>query len=179
MGHGIRYLAAWSAATAVATALSWLGVRSVLDAGVPQPPMVVAGPAQQQASTIVAATTTPTTTTTAAPAPPPEPTTSTTTTTTVAAPTRTTPPPPADGAWTEDDGKPAYVRSFQLAGGEAAVRFSPDGTEPISATPRQGFAVSVRQPDGSLIVEFQGSNRRSRLEASWQGGPHWKIVEAG
>jgi hypothetical protein len=177
VGRGIRYLAAWSASTTVAVALSWLGVRSVLEAGVPLPPRVVAGPVQETATVV-------TTTTTEAPPPAPtttEPptTTTTTTTTTVPPPTKTTPPPPADGAWTEDDGKPAYVRSFQLAGGEAAVQFSPNGTDPISATPRQGFAVSVKQPDGTLVIEFQSPNHRSRLEASWAGGPRWKIIEAG
>ncbi len=179
MTRGLQYFAAWSASTAVAVVLSWLGIRFVLDAGVPERPRVVAGPTQSSA---IARTTT-TTTTAAAP---------TTTTTTVAviataAPTTTTVPPTTttqplpseNGTWTEQRGEPVYLRSFRLHGGVAAISFSAKDMEPISATPRQGFAATVEQPADAVVVEFTGHGHRSRLEATWVNGPQWRIVEAG
>lgn len=181
MTRGLQYLAAWSATTAVAVALSWLGIRFVLDAGVPERPRVVAGPTQSSAIRSTAATTT----TTVAPVP-------TTTTTTVApvvatvvpttttVPVTTTPPLPSEnGTWTEENGRPVYLRSFRLHGGVAAIRFSPDDMQPISATPRQGFAATVEQPADAVVVEFTGPGHTSRLEATWVGGPQWRIVETG
>ncbi|MFI9005617.1 hypothetical protein ACIGNX_00100 [Actinosynnema sp. NPDC053489] len=182
MTRGLQYFAAWSAATAVAVALSWLGIRFVLDAGVPERPLVVAGPTQSSAVVRTTTTTTPapTTTTTAV-------TTVDRTTTTVPPTTTTTPapPPPSEmpsenGTWTERDGRPVYLRSFTLRGGVAAVSFSAGDMEPISATPRQGFAATVEQPADAVVVEFTGGGHRSRLEASWVGGgPQWRIVESG
>ncbi|MER5269058.1 hypothetical protein ABTZ99_43900 [Actinosynnema sp. NPDC002837] len=181
MTRGLQYFAAWSASTAVAVVLSWLGIRFVLDAGAPERPRVVAGPTQSSA---IARTTT--TTTTAAPI-----TTTTTvaviatvapTTTTTAVPTTTTttqPLPSENGTWTERDGEPVYLRSFTLHGGVAAISFSASDMEPISATPRQGFAATVEQPADAVVVEFTGGGHRSRLEATWVGGPQWRIVEAG
>ncbi|WP_158851830.1 hypothetical protein [Saccharothrix deserti] len=178
MTRGLQYLAAWSASTAVAVALSWLGIRFVLDAGVPEHPRVVAGPTQLSAiaTTTTTTTVTTTTTTTTAAVPPPAP----TTTTVAPAPATTTQPLPSeDGTWTEQDGEPVYLRSFRLRGGVAAIRFSPNEMEPISATPRQGFAATVEQPADAVVVEFTGPGHRSRLEATWVGGPQWRIVEAG
>jgi hypothetical protein len=182
VAHGIRYIAAWLASTAVAVALSWLGVRSVLDAGVQQRPQVVTG------QTLVASSATPTaTTTTTAPrssASTPSSTPSSASSS-VAPSSSTSVSPPArlastEGSWTEENGKQVYIRSFQLDGGEVAVRFGSDSVQTISATPRQGFAVSVQQPSGtSLVVEFQSSAEKSKLEANWTDGPRWKITEAG
>jgi hypothetical protein len=171
------------ASTAVAVVLSWLGIRFVLDAGVPERLRVVAGPVQSSVIRSAAATTT----TTVAPAPP----TTTTkaavvatvapTTTTAAVTTTTTPPPPLpseNGTWTEENGRPVYLRSFRLHGGVAAIRFSPADMQPISATPRQGFAATVEQPADAVVVEFTGPGHTSRLEATWVGGPQWRIVES-
>jgi hypothetical protein len=181
VAHGIRYIAAWLASTAVAVALSWLGVRSVLDAGVQQRPQVVTGQTLVTSSISTTTTTVPKTTTATPPSttgsstPPPSTTSST--------PTSSSPPArlaSTEGSWTEENGKQVYIRSFQLDGGEAAVRFSADSVQTISATPRQGFAVSVQQPAGtSLVVEFQNSAEKSKLEANWQDGPRWKITESG
>jgi hypothetical protein len=169
--RGLQYFAAWSASTAVAVVLSWLGIRFVLDAGVPDGPRMVAGPTQSSAAPTTTTTTTTTTTAAAVIAAP---------TTTTAAPTTTTPPLPSEnGTWIEQDGKPVYLRSFRLHGGVAAISFSPDGIEPISATPRQGFAATVEQPADAVVVEFTAPGHRSRVEATWVGGPQWRIVEAG
>lgn len=178
MRRSLQYLAAWSASTAVAVTLSWLGIRFVLDAGVPEGPRMVAGPTQSSAirtTTTTLATTTATTTTTTAAA---VVATAAPTTATVA-PTTTQPLPSENGTWIEQDGKPVYLRSFRLHGGVAAISFSPDDMEPISATPRQGFAATVEQPADAVVVEFTGPGHRSRVEATWVGGPQWRIVEAG
>ncbi|MFD7659037.1 hypothetical protein ACFV4N_34090 [Actinosynnema sp. NPDC059797] len=172
MTRGLRYFAAWSASTAVAVGLSWLGVRSVLEAGVPEPPRFVAGPVQQSSAVP--------TTTTAAPvsAPPPATVTvviTTTTTTTTAAAQL----PSEEGTWVEQGGQPVYLRSFRLRGGVAAVRFAPRDLQPISATPHQGFSATVEQPADAVVVEFAGAGHRSRLEATWVNGPQWRIVESG
>ncbi|MEJ2858293.1 MULTISPECIES: hypothetical protein [unclassified Saccharothrix] len=170
MTRGLQYFAAWMASTAVAVALSWLGIRFVLDAGVPERPRLVAGPTQQSSAV-------PTTTTTTVP---PTTTTTTVTTTTTTVPTTTPPPlPPENGTWSEQNGEPVYLRSFRLQGGVAAIRFSASEIEPISATPRQGFAATVEQPADAVVVEFVGPDHRSRIEATWVNGPQWRIVEAG
>ncbi|MEU4742978.1 hypothetical protein AB0G02_21270 [Actinosynnema sp. NPDC023658] len=178
MSRGLQYFAAWSVSTAIAVALSWLGIRFVLDAGAPERPRVVAGPTQSSAiatttTTTVAATTT--TTTTVAVIATVAPTTTVPTTTTTTAP----PLPSENGTWTEQNGERVYLRSFTLRGGVAAIRFSADDMEPISATPRQGFAATVEQPADAVVVEFTGAGHRSRLEATWVGGPQWRIVESG
>jgi hypothetical protein len=177
--RGLRYLAAWSASTAAAVALSWLGIRVVLDAGVPEQPRFVAGPVQQ--SSAVPTTTTTTTTTTTPPAAAPAPTTTTptpvTTTTTAVEPP---PLPSEEGTWTrQENGEPVYLRSFRLHGGVAAVRFAPRDLQPISATPHQGFAANVEQPADAVVVEFTAPGHRSRLEATWVNGPQWRIIESG
>lgn len=180
MTRGLQHFAAWLASTAVAVALSWLGIRFVLDAGAPQRPLVVAGPTQSSAiTTTTAALTTaaPTTTTTVAVI---ATVAATTTTTLPPTTTTTTPPLPSEnGTWTERDGEPVYLRSFSLQGGVAAISFSAKDLEPISATPRQGFAATVEQPAAAVVVEFTSPGHRSRLEATWVGGPQWRIVETG
>ncbi|MBP2337616.1 hypothetical protein JOF41_003794 [Saccharothrix coeruleofusca] len=175
------YLAAWSASTAVAVGLSWLGIRFVLDAGVPERPRVVAGPVQHSslvATTTTTTTTTAVTTTTAAVPPPASRPTTTTTGITTTTTTATQPLPSEEGTWTEIDGKPAYLRSFTTQGGVASVRFSPGAMQPISATPRQGYAASVELPADAVVVVFTGSGRTSRLEASWHDGPVWRVLES-
>ncbi|MFE2756178.1 hypothetical protein ACFXGA_29685 [Actinosynnema sp. NPDC059335] len=183
MTRGLQYFAAWAASTAAAVALSFLGLRSVLDAGVPERPRVVAGPVQSSAIERTTTTVpTPTTTTTTAPAPVIATATPITTTTTPPPATTTTTPPPLpseNGTWADQDGEPVYLRSFRLQGGVAAIRFSARDIEPISATPRQGFATTVEQPAHAVVVEFTGGGHRSRLEATWVGGPQWRIVETG
>ncbi|QTR02586.1 hypothetical protein J7S33_26400 [Saccharothrix algeriensis] len=183
MTRGLQYFAAWSASTAVAVALSWLGIRSVLEAGVPERPRLVAGPVEQSTAlptttTTTAVTTTPvatTTTTAQAMAVTTEP--PTTTTTPATTTTTATPLPSEQGTWSVQDGRQVYMRSFRLQGGVAAISFSPDNMEPISATPRQGFAVSVEQPAAAVVVEFASPDHRSRLEATWVGGgPQWRII---
>jgi hypothetical protein len=168
--RGLQYFAAWAASTAVAVALSWLGIRFVLDAGVPERPRLVAGPTQQSSAVPTTTTVATTTTTTVVP--------TTTTTTTVT----TTPPPPLppeNGTWSQQNGESVYLRSFRLQGGVAAIRFSATEIEPISATPRQGFAASVEQPADAVVVEFVSADHRSRIEATWVNGPQWRIVESG
>lgn len=178
MTRGLQYLAAWSASTAVAVALSWLGIRFVLDAGAPERPRVVAGPTQSSAITTTTTALPTTTTTSAAPVVPTE--TRQTTTTTVAPTTTTAQPLPSeDGTWTEQNGEPVYLRSFRLHGGVAAIRFSARDVDPVSATPHQDFSATVEQPADAVVVEFTGGGHRSRLEATWVGGPQWRIVEAG
>jgi len=183
VAHGIRYIAAWLASTAVAVALSWLGVRSVLEAGVQQRPQVVTGQTLVTSS-VTTATTTTTTPKSTTPTPPSSAgSSSSVTTTTTSSSTSASPPArlaSTEGSWTEENGKQVYIRSFQLDGGEVAVRFGADAVQTISATPRQGFAVSVQQPTATtLVVEFQSPTEKSKLEANWQDGPRWKITESG
>jgi hypothetical protein len=178
MPGALRYLAAWSASTAVAVALSWLGIRFVLDAGAPDRPHLVAAPTQQSAvaaTTITAPTTTITTTL---------PPTVDVTTSIPAATTKPDPTPPAqpsgNGNWSTQNGERVYTRSVSLQGGVATVRFAESGVDPISATPRPGFAAGFQRPAANiLVVDFISPGHRSRLEASWLNGPQWRIIETG
>ncbi|MEU4804409.1 hypothetical protein [Actinosynnema sp. NPDC023587] len=187
MTRGLQYLAAWSASTAVAVALSWLGIRFVLEAGVAERPRLVAEPAQSTALATTPTTTTtvvPTTTTTTVPmavttTAPPE----TTTTTTTPPTTTTTPTATAlateEGTWQVQEGERVYLRSFRLQGGVVAIKFSPREMDPVSATPRQGFAVDIRRPADAVVVMFDSPDHHSRVEATWIDGPRWQIIEEG
>ncbi|GAA2696794.1 MULTISPECIES: hypothetical protein [Actinosynnema] len=187
MIRGLQYFAVWTLTTAAAIGVSWLGIRFVLDAGAPERPRVVAGPTGET----TLAEPTPTSTSLSPPpssssSPEPSaPTAAPTTTTTAPAqeppaqqPTSQPPAPSEEGAWVERDGKQVFIKSFRLQGGVATVSFAERDIQPVSATPRQGYAAVVEQPADAVVVVFTGNGHTSKLEAMWVGKPQWRIIES-
>ncbi|MDT4986621.1 MAG: hypothetical protein QOI74_715, partial [Micromonosporaceae bacterium] len=177
-----RDVAGWMLATGVGIVISWLGVRAVLDAAVPD--RFLAVPAAEQGPPRAGLTAAP-----VAPSPtgrpgPARPTPSRSgarsvaPTASAAPPPETTPPPSTVDGWTPlGDGQ--YLRSFRLFGGEAVVRAGQGSVRLVSATPRPGFAMTVVSggPD-RVVVDFAGGLHISTLDVSWRtDGPAADVTE--
>jgi hypothetical protein len=184
----------WLAATVAATLLVSAGVGAIRDTTrvdelVARPPATTADtvPATGEPSAATPSTTAPlplppttrppstaapsVAPTTAPPGPPP------TAAPPTAAPPTTAPPstaPPTTG--------PPPVEPVTLTipseGGSATIRFAPDAVTVLAATPAAGYAAKV-SPQGSTAVrvEFESEERRSRIDASWNGGPVSEVRE--
>lgn len=165
----MSYVAPWVGVTALAVALSWLGVRDVVRGAVSErsAPPPIAGPVIHSS-----------------PATPPGP-------TTIGSPTSR--PKPPEG---EDEGPrpsrsavhpsekatppkaPDNVRSFATRGGRAAMSFENDRVRLVSATPNPGYETRVTQAEGWLRVDFLDDKRTSSVVASWYGhDPTVKVYE--
>ncbi|MDX8028710.1 hypothetical protein SK803_00740 [Lentzea sp. BCCO 10_0856] len=185
MRRSIGYLAAWAVVTAVAVGLSWFGIRSAME------PTPVAGVGAADATSGPGVLPMPTITSISVAVPEAGPPISTPPVT----PSSTRPPvvsssvpvPPSstdarptsaqlqEGEWQSDG---SYVHAFHLRGGDVVVRYRSTGVEALSATPADGWSVSVEQPGGPLVVNFRNAaGRLSRLEATWSNGPTARVVE--
>ena len=73
------------------------------------------------------------------------------------------------------------VRTYNLVGGSATLRFEPSGkVAVIWANPNPGFAVDVDERDGGGVrIRFDGDSHRSELEAWWDGQPRDDVRESG
>jgi hypothetical protein len=83
--------------------------------------------------------------------------------------------PPAAGTTT------SVVRTYNLVGGSATLRFDPSGkVSVVWANPNPGYRVDVDdRSDGGVRVRFDGDSHRSELEAWWDGQPRDRIEESG
>jgi hypothetical protein len=83
----------------------------------------------------------------------------------------TSPPAPSNGV----------VRTYNLVGGSAALRFEPTGKVTVVwANPNQGYELEVDERDGGGVrIRFEGEDHRSQLEAWWDGAPRDRIGESG
>lgn len=96
-------------------------------------------------------------------------------TTTVPTTTTTAPVTPSTTPTTEPAGE---VRTYQLVGGSAALRFTPEGVTVEWATPAAGFSVEIEPEHGNGVkVEFRSDSHRSRVDGWWEGGPRDRIRE--
>jgi len=185
MRRALLYGIGWLAAAVVAVLIAWQGVgrvgRSVTDS---HPRALTADEARQAVgggeatSTTRPPTSVPTTPTTSARPPAPGPTTS--------------PRPPASGP-TPTTGRPApaatatptttagIVRTYNLVGGSATLRFDPSGKVTVVwADPKPGYRAEVDdRSDGGVRVRFDSDSHRSELEAWWSGGPQDRVEESG
>jgi len=162
--------ALWLATTVTATFMAWVGVRSVVAAAVPPRTQPLS------AAEIRSATPAPNlgpTTPFGSLKPRPTP-----------APALSTPPAPSlpTDQWyplADGHGGTAYLRSFHMAGGDAALRFAADSVTVISATPNQGYAVEVRpKATNELVVNFRSDSHLSQIDAYWENGPRTHLSEA-
>ena len=175
MRRTIAFVTLWFLAGAAATTVAWLGVSTVSDqlAGSgSHPDPLSSEEVAAQAAGAPTTTTTPetgststSTTSTTLPG-------GTTTTTVRSTPTTVTPPTTAAPA------AQPVVRSYDLEGGSATLRFSPSGVTVVVAKPKPGFSVDIGDShSGGKRVEFESDDHRSRLDGWWDGGPQDEVRE--
>ncbi|MFF7248409.1 hypothetical protein ACFZBU_31360 [Embleya sp. NPDC008237] len=179
MRRTITSISVWLAVTAMAVALSWWGVRSVLRDTVFQPPRaptLVAGdeppptmssppptsvaPQAGEAPDLISAINRTPPPTSAPPSPsastaPPSP-----------KPVTTPVVPPAQ--LREDPPTPA-VQSFEVRGGRASFRYQATSVTLIAATPNPGWSVKVWPGDKWIRVDFVSNRRTSSVFVVWNG----------
>jgi hypothetical protein len=193
MRSRLSAVALWFATAAAATSLVWAGVGQIGNAARSDTALVVAptstsvAPPPEPPTTVAVTTTTPTATTDAPPATGPDRTDPTQPTT---APRRTTSVAPTTTAPGLPVGTPAatvtvppitlpVTETYATVGGTTTIRFSATAVEVVLATPNPGFAARVEQRGATAVrVEFESRDHRSRVEASWSGGPTHDIRES-
>jgi hypothetical protein len=162
-------------AAVVATFVAWQGVALVGDQVTDRPPTPVAADGVDDGSTATTSTTAPppgpaTTTTTVAPTGPPGPASTPPSGPGPTQPTTTIPPAPPPPAGT--------TRTYNLVGGDVALRFEASGVTVLYATPRAGFTVEVGNSHGTgRSVRFDGDDHRSEVVGWWEGGPVDEVRE--
>lgn len=173
MRRAMSYVAPWAGVTALAVALSWLGVRGVVRGAVSErsAPPPIAGPVIHSSPSTPPGPTT-IGSPTARPSPPagvdegPEP-----------SRTPKAPPGKPDGG-TSHPKPPDNVRSYATRGGRAAMSIEKDRVRLVSATPNPGYETRVTQAEGWLRVDFLADEHTSSVVASWyEHDPTVKVYE--
>ncbi|MFG2180904.1 hypothetical protein ACGFLS_19520 [Streptomyces abikoensis] len=158
MRRGILHFLAWALATAVAMALSWYGVRTVLTDTAHEPPRALPAPGP-----------------TPPPSPPPLP-----PLPPAASAVRPTPSPPAPSPPAPSPPVPppvaasptgGAVRSFPVRGGRAVFALGETSAALVSAAPDEGWRMRVWKQDGWIRVDFTAGPRASSLFVTWNGHP--------
>ncbi|TDC57373.1 hypothetical protein E1281_05240 [Actinomadura sp. KC345] len=170
----MSYVAPWAGVTALAVALSWLGVRGVVRGTVAErsAPPPISGPViHSSPPTDIGSPT-------SRPGPPADE-------DEAPGPSRSPKAPPGDperegrtsaassGAKPDDN-----VRSYATRGGRAVLSIEKDRVRLVSATPEPGYETRVTQAGGWLRVDFLGDERTSSVVATWpDGDPAVKVYE--
>ena len=172
MRRAMSYVAPWAGVTALAVALSWLGVRGVVRSAVSDrsAPPPIAGPVIHSS-----------------PSPPPGPTGIGSPTARSSPPTgqdqgprpsRTPKAPPGRPDGSASPKPTDHVRSYATRGGSAAMSIEKDRVRLVSATPNPGYETRVTQTEGWLRVDFLSDEHTSSIIASWyQHAPTVKVYE--
>ena len=184
MRRRLAYLLIWTIGCAATVGACWLGLRSVLDAAVPQRATAFsaaelgrATPSPEPATATDAGTPTPTptpaTTTTPAPAP-------TTSTTATAAPP-SMPASTTTAGWevvASGRGGTAYRRTFHVQGGDITFWCDEFDVHVMAYSPRPGYVIDyTRYNVRSLQVSLLSGQRASRVYVAWRNGPYAEITE--
>jgi hypothetical protein len=177
----VRDITGWMLATSVGISISWLGVRAVLDAAVPD--RFLALPAAEQGPPVVPSTTAITSPTRSAAARTPRATPSqagrsASPTASASVPASASALPATVDGWTPlGDGQ--YLRSFHLAGGDAVVAAGQGSVRLVSATPRPGYTMTILSSGPArVVVDFATTLRISTLDATWgDTGPAATVTE--
>lgn len=172
MRRAMSYVAPWAAATTLAVAFSWLGVRDVVRGAVserstPPPiagPIIHASPSTPAGPTSIGSPT-------ARPSPPAGE--------DRASKPSASPRSPPGGAERDAPPKPPdNVRSYSTRGGRAAMSIEKDRVRLVSATPNPGYETRVTQAEGWLRVDFLTEEHTSSVIASWfEHEPTVKVYE--
>jgi hypothetical protein len=178
MRRTLGSVGAWLIATSLAVLVSWLGVRSVLFAAVPDR---VAPMSAAEARQVVPKSASPTPTVSpTAESPTPDATESPVATASTPTPTKPAPSPSDDG-WTKvPDGRggTGFLRTVRTDGGTARIRFTATDVRVTSTDPAPGFTVSFEQQEPTVaIVTFTSSDHTSRITAFWERGARAQISE--
>lgn len=192
MGHRrVGAVVAWLLCTIFAVAVAWLGVSQVLTAAAPDRAAAVdvvdlhRPPGPSPSAVPAPGPTTPSPT--AASRTPTVPSRSTTPTTSASASAGAPTPTIDPGAHGTTKAIPescatsdgAQVCRYRTIGGTATFRFAPDDVKLVSATPGDGYAVTVERLRPDLLrVTFDSAERRSFLDAYWYDGPFVYRVES-
>jgi hypothetical protein len=73
----------------------------------------------------------------------------------------------------------AIVRNYSVAGGSAAISFSPAEVRVLWARPASGWTAKT-EPEGTGVrVEFESGDARSRIDAWWADGPQDRVEDDG
>jgi hypothetical protein len=175
MRRAMSYVAPWAGVTALAVALSWLGVRGVVRGAVSErsSPPPIAGPVIRSSPPGPTSIGSPT----SHPGPPPgedrgpKP-----------AKSPKAPPPATPGeresGGTASRKPPDNVRSYATRGGRTAMAFEKDHVRLVSATPNPGYETRVTKARGWLRVDFLNDDHTSSVIATWaEGDPAVKVYE--
>ncbi|MFB4316694.1 hypothetical protein [Actinomadura sp. 21ATH] len=161
----MSYVAPWAMVTALAVALSWLGVRDVVRGAISDrsSPPPVTGPV------IHGSPTPPGSVGTAAARPSPAE--SPAEQETASGTARPSPSP---------SGRHGNVHSYSTRGGRAALAISERRAQLVSATPNAGYETRVTENEGWLRVDFIAGRRTSSVIASFYGHrPTVEVYEYG
>jgi len=189
----------WLAAAALAVLLAWQGVARVGTGITDRHPRPLSTGEAREALGTVPATTLSGPAPAAEPSPGPAPggdnsgaggTTTTTRSNPPVTPPSTRPPlstPPSTRPAAPAPNSPpappsrSVVRTYNLVGGSATLRFDPSGTVTVVwADPNPGFRVEVdNRSDGGVRIRYDSSSHRSELEAWWDNGPQDRVDESG
>jgi hypothetical protein len=197
----LAYLLIWTIGSAATVGACWLGLRSVLDAAVPQraTPLSAAELARAAPSPEVPPTTDPATPVpTAAPAPtititttPPGPAATTsaapapTTTTTASAAAQLAMPATAattaTAGWevvATGRGGTAYRRTFHVQGGDITFWCDEYDVHVMAYSLKSGYVIDyTRYSVRSLLVSLLSTQRASRVYVAWRNGPYAEVTE--
>jgi hypothetical protein len=195
----LAYLLIWTIGSAATVGACWLGLRSVLDAAVPQratplsaAELARAAPSPEVPPSTESATPVPTTapaptmtstapgpaaTTTAAPAP--------TTTTSSAAAQLAMPPvtaaTTATAGWevvATGRGGTAYRRTFHVQGGDITFWCDEYDVHVMAYSLKSGYVIDyTRYSVRSLLVSLLSTQRASRVYVAWRNGPYAEVTE--
>ncbi|GAA0902599.1 hypothetical protein GCM10009557_78620 [Virgisporangium ochraceum] len=82
---------------------------------------------------------------------------------------------------TGDDGRPVYLRSFRVDGGQAVIRMTEGSVHLVTATPSAGYTVTTTQNEpGNLAVQFTEQNHYFVIHALWHNNaPFAQVSEVG
>jgi hypothetical protein len=194
----LAYLLIWTIGSAATVGACWLGLRSVLDAAVPQRAAALSAAELARAAPSPAVPTSadpPTPVPTPAPAP--------TRTTTPPGPAATTTPAPATPTAAAESapqlplpatastaatagwevvatgrGGTAYRRTFHVQGGDITFWCDQYDVHVMAYSPKSGYVIDyTRYSARSLLVSLLSTQRASRVYVTWRNGPYAEITE--
>ncbi|MYS80711.1 hypothetical protein [Embleya scabrispora] len=179
MRRTITSISVWLAVTAMAVALSWWGVRSVLRDTVfepPRPPTPIAG--EEPPPTMTSPPPTPDASS-AGEAPdlisainrtlPPTSASATPSASSAAPSPKSASVPAVPPAQLREEPPAPAVQSFEVRGGRASFRYQATSATLIAATPNPGWAVKVWPGDKWIRVDFVNNRRTSSVFVVWNG----------
>ena len=185
MRRRLAYLLIWTIGCAATVGAGWLGLRSVLDAAVPQRATAFSAAELGRATPSPAPATA---TDAGTPTPTPTPTMTTTPPTTAPAPTTSAPAadataavPASTAGWevvASGRGGTAYRRTFHVQGGDITFWCDEFDVHVMAYSPKPGYVIDyTRYNVRSLQVSLLSGQRASRVYVAWRNGPYAEITE--